>query len=168
MHHYEHFYLDPKFWVAISFVLFVLLAGKTAWTRATDMLDARGARIRAELDEARRLRAEAEALLTKAKAERDAALREATAMVERARVEAEHLATAAAAEAEAAAKRRERMAMDRIAAAEASALVEVRNAAAELATTAVRDLIVAKHDAKADAKLIDAAITTLPTAFRAA
>ena len=50
---------DPKFWVAASFVIFVLLVGKTAWSRATSMLDARGDRIRAELEEASRLRAEA-------------------------------------------------------------------------------------------------------------
>ncbi|MEI6158979.1 MAG: F0F1 ATP synthase subunit B [Roseococcus sp.] len=168
MHHYDHFYLDPKFWVAASFVIFVLLVGKLAWTRITGMLDGRGERIRGELDEARRLRAEAEAMLSAATAEREAALREAAAMIERAQVEAARLATAAAAEAEAAARRRERMAMDRIAAAEASALTEVRNAAAEIATTAVRDLIIARHDASADAKLIDAAVMSLPTAFRAA
>lgn len=168
MHHYEHFYLDPKFWVAISFVIFILLAGKTAWTRITQMLDGRGARIQSELDEAKRLRAEAEAMLVNATAEREAALREATAMIERARIEAERLAAAAAAEAEAAAKRRERMAMDRIAAAEASAVNEVRHAAAEIATTAVREVIAARHDASADAVLVDAAITALPSAFRAA
>jgi F-type H+-transporting ATPase subunit b len=168
MHHYEHFYLDPKFWVAASFVIFVLLVGKIAWTRITSMLDGRGERIRFELDEAKRLRGEAEAMMVAAMAEREQALRDAAAMIERARDEAARLAIAAAAEAEAAAKRRERMAMDRIAAAEASALTEVRNAAAEMATTAVRELIMTRHDAGADAALIDAAVTSLPTAFRAA
>ena len=159
---------DPKFWVAASFVIFVALVGRTAWSRATAMLDARGARIRQELDEARRLRAEAEAMLVQATLERETALRESAAMIERARVEAQRLAIAAAADAQTAARRRERMAMDRIAAAEASAVTEVRNAAAETATAAVRDVIVARHDAGADAALIDAAVTSLPTAFRAA
>lgn len=159
---------DPKFWVAASFVIFVLLVGKTAWSRATSMLDARGERIRFELDEARRLRAEAEAMLASAKSEREAAVTEAAAMIARAQAEAQRLAAAAGAEAEAAARRRERMAMDRIAAAEASAVTEVRHAAAEIATIAVRDVIVARHDAAADAGLIDAAVTSLPTAFRAA
>jgi F-type H+-transporting ATPase subunit b len=168
MHHYDHFYQDPKFWVAISFLIFVVLVGKLAWKRITSMLDGRAERIRSELDEAKRLRAEAEAMLVNATAERESALREAVAMVERARVEAERLAAAAAAEAEAAAKRRERMAMDRIAAAEASAVTEVRNAAAEIATAAVREVIATRHDASADAALVDAAITALPSAFRAA
>ena len=159
---------DPKFWVAASFVIFVLLVGKMAWSRATGMLDARGERIRAELDEARRLREEAEAMLASATAEREAAIAEAAAMIERAQAEAQRLAAATAAEAEAAAKRRERMAMDRIAAAEASAVAEVRNAAAEIATAAVREVIIAHHDASADASLIDAAVTSLPVAFRAA
>lgn len=159
---------DPKFWVAASFVIFVVLVGKTAWSRATSMLDARGARIQFELDEAKRLRAEAEAMLVQATAEREAALLEATAMIGRARVEAERLAAAAAADALTAAKRRERMAMDRIAAAEASAVNEVRHAAAEIATNAVRAVIAARHDAGADSGLVDAAITGLPSAFRAA
>lgn len=159
---------DPKFWVAASFVIFVLLFGRMAWNRVTALLDARGERIRDELDEARRLRAEAETMLASATAEREAAIAEAAALIERARAEAQRLATAAAAEAEATARRRERMAMDRIAAAEASALTEVRHAAAEIATNAVRDLIIARHDASADAGLIDAAVSSLPTAFRAA
>jgi hypothetical protein len=37
-HHYEHFYLDPKFWVAVSFVIFLLLVGRMAWAKLTGML----------------------------------------------------------------------------------------------------------------------------------
>jgi F-type H+-transporting ATPase subunit b len=167
-HHYEHFWLDPKFWVAVSFVVFVLLVGKTAWARVTAMLDERGARIRAELDEAQRLRAEAEAMLRQADAERKAAQQEAEAMLARARDEAERVAQATAAEAEAGAKRRERMALDRIAAAEASAVAEVRHAAAEIATVAARDVLANTVDAAADAALIDASVADLPRALRAA
>lgn len=167
-HHYEHFYLDPKFWVAVSFVIFVALVGKLAWTRATAMLDARGARIKAELEEASRLRAEAEAMMAHARQEREQAIKDSAAMLERAKAEAERVAAAAKAEAEAAARRRERMAMDRIAAAEASAVTEVRNAAAEIATAAVREIIAQKHDASSDAPLVDSAIGSLPAAFKAA
>ncbi|TCI00702.1 F0F1 ATP synthase subunit B [Roseococcus sp. SYP-B2431] len=167
-HHYEHFYLDPKFWVAISFVLFIALVGKLAWTKATAMLDARGARIRAELEEASRLRAEAEAMMAGARKEREQAVKDASAMLERAKTEAERVAAAARAEAEASARRRERMAMDRIAAAEASAVIEVRDAAAEIATAAVREIIAQKHDAASDAPLVDSAISGLPAAFKAA
>lgn len=167
-HHYEHFWLDPKFWVAVSFVVFVLLLGRTIWTRITAMLDARAARIRAELDEAARLRAEAEAMRRQAEADRAAALAEAEELIARARAEAERVAQAAAAEAEAAARRRERMALDRIAAAEAGAVNEVRNAAAEIAAVAAREVLAQTVDAKADAVLIDRAVADLPRALRAA
>ncbi|MGX9964500.1 F0F1 ATP synthase subunit B family protein [Roseomonas sp. F4] len=167
-HHYEHFWLDPKFWVAMSFVLFVLLVGKMAWGRITGMLDARGARIQAELSEASRLRVEAEAMRQQAEADRAAALVEAEQMIARARIEAGRVAEAAALEAEQSAKRRERMAMDRIAAAEASAVAEVRNAAAEIAGQAAREVLAQTMNAEKDAVLIDRAVTDLPRALRAA
>jgi F-type H+-transporting ATPase subunit b len=143
MHHYEHFWLNPTFWVAVSFVIFVALAAKTVWAKATNALDARGAKIRADLDEAEQTLA-------------------------RAKVEADRLSAAAAAEAEASAKRRERMAMDRIHAAEASAVAEVRNTAADIAAAAARTVIAERLDAKADAALIDKAVSDLPRALRAA
>ena len=59
-HHYEHFWLDPKFWVAVSFIIFLLLVGRRIWTALTDALDARAERVRAELAEAV-ARAQAEA-----------------------------------------------------------------------------------------------------------
>jgi F-type H+-transporting ATPase subunit b len=58
--------------------------------------------------------------------------------------------------------------MDRIAAAETAAIRDVREAAADVASAAVRELIAARHDAAADAAMVDAAIGSLPTAFRAA
>ncbi|WP_431267817.1 hypothetical protein [Dankookia sp. P2] len=48
MHHYEHFWLDPKFWVGVSFVIFLLLVGRKAWGQMTGMLDARAEKVRAE------------------------------------------------------------------------------------------------------------------------
>jgi F-type H+-transporting ATPase subunit b len=168
MHHYEHFWLNPTFWVAVSFVIFVALLGRTMWKKLAAMLDARGAQIRSDLDEAARLRAEAEAMLRQAEADRKAALIEAEQTVAQARAEAERVAAATAAEAEASAKRRERMAMDRIHAAEAGALAEVRNAAADIAAAAARTVIREKLDATADAALIDKAVADLPRALRAA
>ncbi|MBX9593094.1 MAG: F0F1 ATP synthase subunit B, partial [Roseomonas sp.] len=99
---------------------------------------------------------------------RAAALAEAEDLIARARAEAERLAQAAAVEAETAAKRRERMAMDRIAAAEAGAVTEVRNAAAEIAIIAAREVLAQTVDAQADAALIDAAVADLPRALKAA
>lgn len=168
MHHYEHFWLDPKFWVAVSFVLFFLLLGKKLWGAISTALDGRAAGIRRQLEEASRLRAQAEEMLKDAEAERAAAAKEAEALLAHAHAEAERVATAAMAEAEASAKRRERMALDRIAAAEASAVAEVRNAAAEVAGAAARAVLAETLDAATDAALVDQSLNDLPKALRAA
>lgn len=168
MHNYEQFWHDPKFWVAVSFVLFFVLLGKKLWGAISGALDGRAAGIRRQLDEAARLRADAEEMLKSAEAERAAAAREAEELLASARAEAERVAAAAAAEAEAAAKRRERMALDRIAAAEASAVAEVRNAAAEIAGAAARAVLAETLDAAADAALVDQSLNDLPKALRAA
>lgn len=158
----------PEFWVAASFVIFVALAGRKGWGIATAMLDGRAARIRGELNEAHRLRTEAESMMATARADRAAAATEATQMIKRAQADAARLAETAAADAQSSAARRERMAMDRIAAAEAGAIAEVRNAAAEIATAAARDVIMTTHTAEADARLVDGAIGGIVGALRAA
>lgn len=168
MHHYEHFWLNPQFWVAVSFVIFFVLLGKKVWAALSGALDSRAAKIRAALDEASRLRTEAEAMLRQAEADRAAALAEATALITRAKEEAARMAAAATAEAEASAARREAMAMGRIAAAEASALAEVRNAATEIAISASRALLAEQVTPAVDAGLIDRSLGELPKALRAA
>ncbi|MBR0652718.1 F0F1 ATP synthase subunit B [Roseomonas terrae] len=168
MHSYEHFWLDPKFWVAVSFVLFFLLLGKKLWGAIGGALDGKAETIRKQLAEASRLRAEAEQMLKDAEAERATAAKDAEELLARATAEAERVGAAAAAEAEAAAKRRERMALDRIAAAEASAVADVRNAAADIAGAAARAVLTETLDARADAALVDQSVTELPKALRAA
>lgn len=159
------FFAEPRNWVLIAFVLFFAIFGGKLWAALAGMLDARAAKVREELDEAARLRQEAEAMLRDAEARRAEALREAQALIEGAKTEAARVAAAAADEAEASAKRREQMAMDRIAAAEKAAVDEVRLTAAEVATAAARQVIAEGLSAEADARLIDHAITQLPSAL---
>lgn len=163
----EHgaFWMESRFWVALAFVVFFVLFGKRLWAALAAMLDARAAAIGKELDEAARLRAEAEQMLRDARERREAAVKDAQALIEGAQAEAARLAAAAAEEARAAARRREQMALDRIAAAETAALDEVRIAAAEVATTAARDVIAGGLPAESAAHLIDHAISGLPAAF---
>jgi len=168
MHHDAPFFANPENWVAISIILFVLIFGRKVWAALTQMLDDRTKAIEAELAEAARLRAEAEALRTEAQERRVAAIAEAQKLLDGAKAEVERLTSAAAAEAEASAKRRERMALDRIAAAEKAAVDEVRVTAAEVATTAARDVIGENLTADADGRLVDQAITQLPASLRAA
>jgi F-type H+-transporting ATPase subunit b len=165
--HEESLFADPRNWVVIAFILFFILFGKKLWGALSGMLDARAASVKAELEEASRLRREAESMLRDAEKQRGEALAEAKALIEGARAEAGRLAAATAAEAEASAKRREQMAIDRIAAAEKAAVDDVRTAAAEIATTAARQVLAEGLTADADARLVDQAIAQLPAAMAA-
>ena len=139
--HEESFFANPRNWVLIAFVLFFIAFGRKLWSALTQMLDDRAGKVRTELEEAARLRQEAEAMLRDAEAHRTEALRDAQALIDGAKTEAGRLAAAAAAEAEASARRREQMALDRIAAAEKAAVDDVRLTAVEVATMAARQVI---------------------------
>jgi F-type H+-transporting ATPase subunit b len=165
MHSEPGFFAEPRNWVVIAFFLFFILFGKKLWGALAGLLDARAVAVKAELEEASRLRREAESMLRDAEKQRTDALAEAKALIEGARAEAARLSAAAAAEAEASAKRREQMAVDRIAAAEKAAVDDVRLTAADVATAAARQVLAEGLTADADARLIDHAISQLPAAL---
>jgi F-type H+-transporting ATPase subunit b len=160
--------MNPEIWVLVAFLIFFGVFGGKIWGAFMAILDGRAQAIKVELDEAARLRAEAEAMLRDAHAAREAALAEARDVLAHSRAEAVRLAETAEAEAEASAKRRERMALDRIAAAEKAALTDVRQTAAEVAAEAARAVISASLSAEGDAEIVDHAIASLPKALRAA
>lgn len=167
MHHEESFFGDPRNWVVIAFILFFVLFGRKIWGALAGMLDARAVSVKAELEEASRLRREAESMLRDAEKQRADALADAKALIAGAQAEAGRVTAAAAAEAEASAKRREKMAIDRIAAAEKAAVDDVRLAAADIATTAARQVLAEGLTPAADSALIDQAISQLPAALAA-
>ncbi len=167
MNQYASFWDNPTNWVLISFIIFFALFGRKIWGALAGMLDDRAATVKAELEEAAKLRREAEAMLRDAEKRRADAVSEATALIAGAQAEAARVSAAASAEAAASAKRREQMAIDRIAAAEKAAVDEVRLTAAEIATTAARQVIAEGLTAEAGAALIDQAISQLPTALAA-
>ena len=160
--HAEAFYLSATFWSAVAFVLLFALIGKKIYAAVTGTLDARADKIREELDEAAKLREEAQELLaTYQKKQRDAQ-KEADAIVDHAREEAQRIAREAAASLDAGLKRREQLAMDRITQAETKAMDEVRALAVDIAVEATRTLLAENvSDAKSDA-LVDQAIKDLP------
>jgi len=164
-HQHESLFADPRLWVGVAFTIFFLIFGRKLWAAVTGMLDKRAIQIRNELDEAARLRSEAEALLVDAKAQREAAMRDAESMLSAARHEAIRVGEAARAEAAAAAARRERMALDRISAAEKAAVTDVRLAAADVAARAAGEVIARGFGAEADGHLIDQSIQNLPAAL---
>jgi F-type H+-transporting ATPase subunit b len=134
--------LEPETWVAIAFVI---LMGGFAWMgihrTVLTALDHRAERIKAELDDARRLRDEAAKVLDEYKAKRASAEREAEDIVTNAKAEAERIASEAKTKMEDFVARRTKTAESKIALAEAQALADVRAAAADAAVQAASTIL---------------------------
>jgi len=153
---------DPTFWVAVGTVLFVILI---VWRRVPQMvakmLDDRAAAIKAELDEAKRLRTEAEALLKEYRAKTANAAQEAQAIIEAAKEAADRMGADARAQLQVQIERRTKMAEEKIAQAESEAIADVRTAATTAAAAAAGAVIgKGMTEAKGD-MLIDTAIRDL-------
>jgi len=158
MEHEASMLADPHFWVNIGGLIFLAFAGPKLWKAITQMLDQRAIKIKADLDEAQKLKDEAQALLGEYQRKQKDALREAAEIVETAKAVAQRQAREAATNLEAALARREKLALEKITQAEAAAIAEVRREAVDVATAAARKLISASlTDARASA-LVDAAI----------
>lgn len=151
-----------EFWILGCLVaFFLILAYFKVHRTVAGTLDKRAADIAAELDEARRLREEAQQLLASYQRKQREAMKEAEEIVTQARTEAEQLAKETRANMEAQVERRTKLAEDKIAQAEAQALADVRSVAADVAIGAARRVIAEKVDASADAKLIEKSIADL-------
>src|ERR1700704_3454947 len=136
------FELDAEFWVAVSFVVFL---GGLIYLGVHEMMvkfiDQRRDRIKAELDEARRLKEEAQALLAQYQRKQREAEQEAAGIIAGATAEAERMMAEAKAKTEEFVARRGKMAETKIAQAEAQALADVRAAAAEAAVGAAEKIL---------------------------
>ena len=153
---------DPELAVAVAFVIAIVLVSRRVWQTLAEMLDARAAKIKVELDEAQKLKDDAQKTLGQFQRKQRDALQEAEAIVAHAREEAARLAERANRELEAAIERRQRLAVEKIALAEAKALAEVRGAAVDIAMSAARRVIAERlGDAQGQA-LVDRAIAELP------
>ena len=152
---------DPTFWVAVGTVLFVIGVYKPIKNALLGALDARADRIRDELEEAARLREEAQKLLADYKRKQSEATAEAEAMLAHAKEEAETLRQQAAQELTAILKRREEAAMEKIAQAEANALQEVQGKAVDIAIAATGKLLTESLDDAKAGKLVDQSIAEL-------
>lgn len=153
---------DPEFWVLIAAVIFVAGVWKPARRMLIGSLDERAARIRGELDEARRLREEAERLLADYRGKEREASAEAAAIIAQAKDEAERVAAQGLRDLEQTLARRQRLAEERIAQAEKQAIDEIRAVAVDVAIDAARAVIAAQIDEARAGALLDAAIAALP------
>ena len=146
-------------WSAIAFFLFIaLLLGAGVHRKVMAMLDARGQRIRQELDEARRLREEAQRILAEFERRRQEAEAEARQILDNAEAEARALAEDAKRKAEEFVARRTEMAETKIAQAEAQAIADVRSVAADAAINAAESLLKGQLQGKAATAFLDASI----------
>jgi F-type H+-transporting ATPase subunit b len=153
-----------EFWVAVAFVAFVLiLLYYKVPALIAKTLDDRAAAIRKELDEARRLREEAQDLLADYQRKHRNAGQEAESIVEQARREAEAFASETRKSLAEAVERRRKQAEDRIARAEAQAVEDVRAAAVDMAVAAAEKILREKAAGAGGAALIDESIRTLKT-----
>lgn len=160
-----HFLQDPHFWSAVAFVLFFVLFGKKLWRPLAAMMDNRSAQIQSELEEASRLRREAEEIYTSARKEHEAAKIEAEKMLETSKEVAARIAEKAKKDAEIAAERHEKLIRQRIAASEQEAILMVRREAAEIAVKAAKEVIASVMTEEKDKTLIDHAIAEVPKAL---
>jgi len=135
-------FFDPETWVAIAFVILMVLFGYLGvFKKVTTALDHRADRIKAELDDATRLKQEAAKVLADSKARSATAEREAADIIANAKSEAERIATEAKAKMEDFVARRTKTAESKIALAEAQAVADVRAAAAEAAVQAASTIL---------------------------
>lgn len=161
---------EPRFWTGLAFVIFFAIFGRTLWSAMTKTLDARAQRVRTDLDEASRLRREAEQMLEHATREREKTLEDVKELMARSEAEASALAERARLEAQAANERYEAQTRDRIEAAEQAALRTVRERATAIAIAAARDVVAAHLANHPDvaAKIIDDHLATLSSSLHQA
>ncbi len=157
---------DAHNWIYLGLLVFIVILwrAKVPGLLAKTLDDA-GARVQAQLDEARRLREEAEALLADIKIRRHQSEAVAAELMAAAEAEAERLRAEAAVQLEEDIRRRAALAERKIAQAEAQAASEVKAAAAELAAQATEAVLAARVSGAANDPLIDASLPSLARRF---
>jgi F-type H+-transporting ATPase subunit b len=158
--------LEAETWVAIAFVIFLAVLG---YLKVHKMLikgiDDRRDRIKAELDEARRLKEEAQALLAGYQRKQQEIERAAEGIIAGAKADAERLAAEAEAKLQDFIARHTKMAQERIAQAEAQAVADVRSAAADAAVAAAGTILGRKVKDKVADDLLTEGIAALSDKF---
>ncbi len=155
-------FLTPGFFVALAMlVVFAIMLKARVPALIAKALDSKIADIRQQLDEAAKLRAEAEALRDEYVRKAKDAAKEIVAMKQAAEHQAAEIVEKAKRDSAALIARRQTIAEEKIAAAERAALEDVRATAASAAAAAARDLIAAQHGEDADRALVDQSIAQL-------
>jgi len=155
---------NTDFVVLIGFLVFIgILVYFKVPGLVGGMLDKRAETIRSELDEARKLREDAQTLLASYERKQKEVQEQAERIVEAAREEAARAAEQAKADIATSVKRRLQAAEEQIASARAAAVKEVRNEAVTVAVGAARTILADQMTAQKANALIDASISEVET-----
>ncbi len=157
---------NTNFVVMIAFLVFVgILVWKKVPALFGKLLDDRAAQIKADLDEAKALRAEAKTLLESYDAKQKDVQEQSGRIIAQAKADAEAAAAAAKADLAQSITRRLAAAKDQIASAEAAAIAQVRNQAISVAVAVAGDILSKQSTAASAASSIDAAIAVVDAKF---
>ena len=152
---------DPRFWVAVALVVGVAVGYKKIVGCGLRAVDERAAKIKAELDQARALREEAQALLAQYQQKQAEYLKEAETMLESARRDADLLRAQAEKDLNAQLEARTKQAMDRIAQEESQAVNDVRNHVVDIALATARSMIAEQMAKTSQDDMVKAAIADI-------
>ena len=153
---------DTGIWVALSFIVFVVFAYIMGRKSIAGMLDANINEIKLEIENAERLRVEAQELLAQYQRKQRDAEKEAASILENAQSQAKQTQITADKELQETMKRREEQLEDRLKRLEENAIGEIQNYAAQLAVDATREMIVQTIDKGTNTDLNEQAIKNLP------
>ncbi len=159
--HIELWYQTPQFFVALAFVGFLLVFMRTAWPAIAGLLDARAAKIKDQLEQAAKLKAEAEAMLKTYEKQKRAMQKEAKTIVEDATREAGVIRARAKEELQLSLERRRQQTQEKIQRAETAATASVRAQIIDIATAAARQVVTAQLQDRKDDPAIARAITAI-------
>ena len=152
---------DPHTWVLFSAILFGVIVWKKGKQPLLKILDGRTARIKTELEEAARLRCEAQELLTDYQQKHRNAVQTAQEIINSAKETANLIQQETEQKLTKNLKRREELLLERITNAETAAVHELRHQAADIATSTAEKLLTETMDERSS-KLVDKAIEELP------
>lgn len=155
---------SPELWVLVSFALFLaLLVYYKIPEKVAKALDGRADRIRAELEEARRLREEAQSILADYQQRRRDAEKEAEEIIAMARREAKFYAEESQKALNESLQRRVRLAEEKITRAEEQAVQEIRSRSADVAVAAAEAIIARELKGQSAEDLVTKGIREIST-----
>lgn len=152
---------DTGLWVLISFVLFAAIAFKLGRKSVTGKLDGKIQEIKDEIENAERLRVEAQELLAQYQRKQRDAEKEADGIVKTAKTQAKSIKKSMKADLDALMERREAQLSDRMKRLEENAIAKIKDEAADVAMAATTEMIMQALDDKTQKALADQSIQTI-------